>query len=68
MASKLESILDTVFTPPAELDDMVEALAGEGDEEVDYQLEQCLEALAEALTDGADAVVKALAKRGKSMK
>jgi hypothetical protein len=40
VASKLEPILGIVFTPPAELDDMVEALAGEGDEEVDYQLDR----------------------------
>ena len=67
MASKLEPILDIVFTPPAELDEVVETLAGEDDEEVDYQLEQHLEALTERLADGAGAVEKALAKRGKSM-
>jgi len=68
MAGKLDPILDVVFTPASELEDLVETLAGEDGEEVDYQLEQHLETLTDALGDGAPAVEKALAKCGKSMK
>jgi hypothetical protein len=68
MAGELDPILDVVFTPASELEDLIETLAGEDGEEVDYQLEQHLETLTDALGDGAAAVEKALAKRGKSMK
>lgn len=68
MAVKIDPILDIVFTPASGLDDLVETLAGEDGEEVDYQLERHLEALTDALAGGAAAVEKALAKRGKTMK
>lgn len=67
MAGKIDPILDIVFTPASGLDDLVENLAGEDGEEVDYQLEGHLEALTDALAAGAAAVEKSLAKRGKSM-
>lgn len=67
MAGKLDPILDIVFTPLAGLDDLIEALAGADGEEVDYQLEAHLEALADALAGSTSALEKSLAKRGKSM-
>lgn len=68
MAGKLEPVLDVVLTDASGLEDLVETLAGEDGEEVDYQLEAHLEALTDALAGGAAAVEKALGKRGKSMK
>lgn len=68
MAGKLDPTLDIVFTPVTGLADLVDKLAGEDGEEVDYQLEAHLEALADALAGGATALEKPLATRGKSMK
>ena len=68
MAIKLDPVLDSVLTPESKLEDLVERLAGADDEEVDYQLEAHLEALAEALSGSPAKVAAELKKRGKSMK
>lgn len=68
MAGKLDRALDIILVDPSGLQDLVEMLAGESGEEVDYKLEAHLEALTDALAGGPAAVEKALGKRGKSMK
>lgn len=67
MTSSIDAILDVVFTPASELDDLTTILAGKNGEEVDYHLEAQLEELAKLLASDAANVAKTLDKRGKSM-